>query len=78
MVYSDVVSAGLILDKKQLYTMRDVNKVLIDSLFNPKKGKTLNMEESIFIVKCSAVYHGTRWAESLTKELNKIRNPKII
>lgn len=37
MVYSDVVSAGLILDKKQVYTMRDVNKVLIDSLFNSKK-----------------------------------------
>lgn len=78
MVYSDVVSAGLILDKKQLYTMRDVNKVLINSLFNSKNGKTLDIEESIFIVKCSAVYHGTRWAGSLTKELNKIRNPRII
>ena len=78
MVYSDVVSAGLILDKKQLYTMRDVNKVLINSLFSSKNGKTLNTEESIFVVKCSALYHGTRWAESLTKELNKIRNPKII
>lgn len=78
MVYSDVVSAGLILDKKPLYTMRDVNNVLVNSLFNPKSGKTFNVEESIFIVKCSAVYHGTRWAESLTKELNKIRNPKII
>ena len=78
MVYSDVVSAGLILDKKPLYTMRDVNNVLVNSLFNPKSGKTFNVEESIFIVKCSAMYHGTRWAESLTKELNKIRNPKII
>ena len=78
MVYSDVVSAGLVLDKKQFYTMRDVNRVLVNSLFNPKNGKTFNLEESIFIVKCSAVYHGTRWAESLTKELNKIRNPKII
>ena len=78
MVYSDVVSTGLILDKKSLYTMRDVNKVLVNSLFNPKSGKTCDVEERNCIVKCSAVYHGTRWAESLTKELNKIRNPKII
>ena len=78
MVYSDVISAGLILGKKEIYTMRDVNKVLINSLFNFKIGRTLDLEESIFVVKCSALYHGTCWSESLTKELNKIRNPKII
>lgn len=39
MVYSDVVSVGLVLDKKQFYTMRDVNRVLVNSLFNPKMAR---------------------------------------
>ena len=64
-VYSDIVNSGLILPKKQKYTMRDVKGVITASLFRPVDGKTLSQHEAIFIVKCSAVYHGTDYANSL-------------
>jgi translation initiation factor 2B subunit (eIF-2B alpha/beta/delta family) len=34
MVYSEVVNAGFILPSKALYTMKDVDKVLVGGLFN--------------------------------------------
>ncbi len=64
-VYSDIVKAGLILPKKAKYTMADVNKIMLASLFKPVDGKTLTEREAIFIVKCSAVYHDTDYADSL-------------
>ncbi len=64
-VYSDIVASGLILPKKAKYTMVDVKKVILASLFKPVDGKTLTEREAIFIVKCSAVYHNTDYADSL-------------
>jgi hypothetical protein len=69
MVYSEVVSKGLILPKREKYTMRDVNRVMIDSLFRP--GQTLGYKEALFIVKCSAVYHGTDWSNPVGKAFTK-------
>ncbi len=65
MLYSEVVEQNLILAKKKKYTMRDAEALVCKSLFKPVAGKTLSMREAIFIVKCSAVYHGTDYASSL-------------
>ena len=62
MVYSDVVRAGLILPRKEKYTMKDVHRVLINSLFETK---TLSENEAAFIVRCSAIYHGTEYSRNV-------------
>lgn len=63
MVYSDVVRQGLILPHKSKYTAADVRKVMADSLFNPPR--TLTQNEAVFIVKCSAIYHGTDYSKAV-------------
>jgi hypothetical protein len=63
MVYSDVVTSGLILPSKVTYTVRDVHKIIEKSLFNPVNGRTLTESDAVFIVKCSAVYHGTNYSK---------------
>lgn len=73
MVYSDVVAAGLILNKKDKYTMRDVHTLMGASLFKPCNGKTLTLEEAVFIVKCSAVFHKTSYTQSLNDALDRER-----
>ena len=72
-VYSDVVNAGLILARKQKYTMRDVNRVITDSLFKPVQGQSVSVETAVFIVKCSAVFHGTDWSDAVGKALNNVQ-----
>ena len=67
MVYSDVVSNGLILPRKEKYTMRDVNKLITDSLFNPVYGRTLTKQEAVFIIKCSAIHYNTDYSESIRR-----------
>lgn len=66
MLYSDIVKNGMILPRKEKYTLKDVKDLIIDSLFN-KTGGTLTEKEALFIVKCSAVYHGTDWSNTLRK-----------
>ena len=56
MVYSDVVAKGLILSKKNKYTLQDVNKVMIESLVKPLDGKTIDFDLACFIVKCSEYF----------------------
>ena len=63
MKYSEVVKAGLILDKKEKYTMSDVNKLIMDSLF--KLPETLNERKAKFICRCSAVYHNTDYSKEV-------------
>jgi hypothetical protein len=58
--YSAVVKRGLILPKKILYTKRDVDRVLVDSLF--RIGATFTKREAKFIVRCSAVFHSTDYS----------------
>jgi len=71
MVYSDVVKAGMILPKKEKYTMRDVNEVLVGSLFTGNR--TLSVTEAAFIVRCSAVYHNTEYSKSVADQ-----NPLVV
>lgn len=71
MTYSEVVKAGLILAKKDKYTMRDVYKAQTESLFS---SKTLNLQEAVFVVKCSAIFHDTDYSESVK---NANAKPKV-
>ena len=67
MVYTQVVNNGMILPVKQKYTMRDVNRLVTESLFNPIEGRTLTEHDAVFIVKCSAIYHNTDYSETIRK-----------
>ena len=71
MIYSEVVNKGWILPKKRKYTMRDVNKVILDSLLG-KYGNTLSVRQSLFIVKCSAIYHDTDYSNAIAYYKDKL------
>lgn len=77
MKYSDVVKSGLILPKKSKYTVKDADSVMQNSLFKPYKGRTFTPDEAAFIVKASAIHHGTDYSDALnTYGENAIRkNP---
>jgi hypothetical protein len=66
MVYSEVVTNGLILKRKVLYTFADVNKVMVNSLFN-NEASTLTRCEAVFVIKCSAIYHGTDYSQPIRR-----------
>lgn len=71
MVYSDVVKRGLILPRKSKYTIADVKKVQVDSLFNSRR--TFSWNEAVFVVKCSAIFHDTKYSSAVvTKKLECI------
>lgn len=55
MTYKDVIEQNLILQKKNLYTIRDVKKLT----------KKNSYSIAVFIVKCSAVYHDTDWSKNV-------------
>lgn len=74
MVYSDVVAANLILPRKQKYTMHDVKNVMLERLFKPYNNKTIDFETAAFIVKCSAVFHGTDYSNTINAALDKLRS----
>lgn len=63
-LYSDVIAENRILPRKKKYTMRDVHNVITESLFRP--GGTCTEREAIWIVQCSAVFHGSDWSKSIT------------
>lgn len=71
MGYKDVIEKGWhkILPKKEKYTMKDVDKVLLRSLFDNKinDGKTFTLEEAGFIVMCTAIFHGTDYSQTILK-----------
>ena len=62
-VYSDVEAVGF-LPKKNKYTMRDVNNLLVNSLFIDTD-RTLDPTRAAFVVKCSAVYHKTTYSKAV-------------
>lgn len=64
-VYSDVVNGGFILPRKDKYTIRDVQKVETESLFDGRT--TPSKTQAAFIVKCSAVYHDTDFSKSVDR-----------
>lgn len=61
MVYSDVIENNLIQPAKRFYTMTDVHNVQVNSLF--KNGETLTTGDAVFVIKCSAIYHGTDYSK---------------
>lgn len=63
MVYSQVVRQGLILPHKRKYTMADVDSVRVGSLFH--QAETYSRKEAAFIVKCSAIFHGTDYSKAV-------------
>lgn len=65
MVYSDVINGGLLLPRKNKYTMRDVRGVMLASLFKPVNGATLTLMQAAFVVKCSAIYHDTEYSQAV-------------
>lgn len=64
MLYSEVVSSKL-LPKKEKYTKRDVDRVILNSLFNGPK--TYSTRQAKFIVVCSSIYHETKCSEYVYK-----------
>ena len=58
-VYSDVVDAGLILPKKEKYTLADVKKLV-------KSG--WSALDALWIVTCSWVYHKTKISKQITTD----------
>ena len=65
MLYGDIIRLGLVLPKKEKYTMRDVQAVQVQSLFQPVEGSTLTLKQSAFIVKWSAIYHDTEYSRAV-------------
>ena len=67
MIYSDVVKRGLILPFKSKFTMNDVRHVMVSSLFanSGTDGRTLTEHTAAFIVKCSAIFHGTDYSKAV-------------
>lgn len=63
MVYSQVVRQRLILPHKRKYTMADVDSVMVGSLF--QQTGTYSRKEAAFIVKCSAIFHGTDYSKEV-------------
>lgn len=61
-VYSDVEKIGF-LPKKEKYTMKDVNKLIVESLFC--QGGTLLPHVAAFVVKCSAIHHGASYSKTV-------------
>jgi hypothetical protein len=62
-LYSKVQAIGF-LPKKAKYTMRDVNTLMVESLFNDTPN-TLLPYMAAFVVKCSAIHHNTDWSKAV-------------
>ena len=61
MLYSEVVNKGLILPYKSKYSKIDVDKLMVDSLF--EKAPTMTVAQAKFICRCSGTYHDTNWSK---------------
>jgi len=65
MLYSEVVANGWVLPKKKKYTAKDINSVHTDSLFGRFGKSTLSIQQSAFIVKCSAAYWDSEHSQAV-------------
>ena len=66
MRYSDVIiNKAIFMERKEKYTMRDVSKLIINSLFMPYQGRTLTTQEAKFICRCWAVYYDTDYSKAV-------------
>lgn len=67
MNYSEVIESGLHLrlPKRSKYTERDINSLIVDSWVEPYKGRTFTTEEAVFIVVCTAHYHGAETSNTV-------------
>jgi len=75
MNYSQTVKNNLILPKKNKYTKKDVDNLIIDSLF--KSGQTLSVKKSVWIVLCSAAYHDSDFSKTIIKMRNKTTKNEV-
>ncbi len=61
MVYSDVIRNNFhkILNKKNKYTIRDVNTIFLESFFDKSlnNGNTFTLSQAKFIVICTAIFY---------------------
>lgn len=66
MIYSDVIENKwhLILDKKDKYTKRDVEKLWLESFMNKdiNNGTTFTQQECVFIVVCTAIFYESTYS----------------
>ena len=68
MVYSDVINnKDFFMEHKEKYTMKDVNNLIIYSLFRPYRGRTLSEKEAKFVCKCWAIHFGTEYSKTISK-----------
>lgn len=63
MRYTEVIDRNLILPYKKKYTLADVNKVVLYSVFDCPK--TFSIAEAAFIVKCAAKFHKTIYSKTV-------------
>lgn len=69
MVYSDVMNNKIFfLEKKEKYTMRDVDKLIVKSLFVPYRGHILTTQEAKFICRCWAVCYETKYSKAVATD----------
>ena len=69
MLYSEVMNnKNFFLEKKEKYTMRDVDKLIINSLFMPYQGRILTTQEAKFICRCWAVCYETEYSKAVAAD----------
>ena len=69
MVYSEVINnADFFLPKKEKFTMREVNALIINSLFTPYKKRILTEQEAKFICRCWAIHYETEYSKAVAKD----------
>ena len=69
MVYSEVISnENFFLERKEKFTMRDVNRLIVNSLFTPYKKRILTEQEAKFICRCWAIHYETEYSKMVAKD----------
>lgn len=69
MIYSDVMNnKNFFLERKEKYTMRDVDKLIVNSLFVPYRGRILTTQEAKFICRCWAIHYETEYSKAVATD----------
>lgn len=66
MLYSEVIATpALHLDQKNKYTQRDVDHLILRSLFTPYCGSTLTKTQARFVCRCWAIHYNTEYSKTV-------------